>query len=499
MSKSQALIGQRIGNLQIVEKIGKGGVGHVYRAEHISLGTPYAVKVLGSRFSKDTTVMERFRREAIACARLRHPNVVFVTDFGLKPELGIYIIMEFLEGRSLTAVLEDEAPMELERAGRIGLQICDALEAAHQMGIVHRDLKPDNIHVRSVVGQPILVKVLDFGIALLTGQSSLTEAGTTVGSPHYMSPEQVQGFADKIGPCSDVYALGVLLYQMLTGTWPLWSDDLFTLCKMQVMEVPAPIGAHRPSLAGSRLESLVASMLAKDTKARPASMDAVARELVESMKEQQVTLMPSLHDQGDNDFGPTQATDISTEQFRVLHTLQSLAKYIEGTPAEELLDAMPGMSQLPEALFRTALLGPISAELASRPIDGERFEKARQQLAILTQGALARANEAGNRRFLLALGTLLRGLARQRQEQVCAVLEDALKHPAFPQDAMPDWAQVRTTGTWKKVEAEDIAQDEAQHEPFSLMDKLRQPVSLQSFRAVLTHNLTNRNNKGSKH
>lgn len=483
--RTSTLIGRRIGNLEIVSQIGQGGVGEVYRAEHVGLGTPYAVKVLHPSVARDNTIIERFRREAIACARLRHPNVVFVTDFGLKEGLGIYIIMEYLEGCSLTKMLGREGQLELTRMGRIGMQMCDALEAAHRMGIVHRDLKPDNVHVRSVVGQPDQIKVLDFGIALLSGAAALTAAGTTVGSPHYMSPEQVQGLSRQIGPGSDIYSLGVIFYQMLTNTWPLWSDNLFELCRMHLVQVPPPVSAWRAELAGTRLESLIAAMLAKRIEERPASMDAVAKELKEAMTELGVSLgkqpVDAAEAESGTDFGPTLSAELSPSQFRILHISHSLRASLPETPLQEALRVLTSATKLSDALFCRLILGMAAPELAAAPPGSDHFNKALAQIDIITDAALEHSDQAEHRATLVAIGVVLSGLSAERQRTAFERLAPHLQHPAFPQQALPEWARVETTDTWMPTPEPDDAT--------TLMSKLRQPISLQSMKAVLTHKI----------
>jgi predicted Ser/Thr protein kinase len=173
-------VGRTVGNLKLTERLGRGGMGSVYRAEHVALGTHYAVKVLHPQFSNDEVLAERFRREAVACSRLRHENIVFVTDFG-----GIYLVMEYLEGVTLHTVLKRERRLRLARFARMASQLCDAISAAHRLGIVHRDLKPDNVMVLDDPALGERVKVFDFGIAHLreAGRNTgLTAVGSIVGT-----------------------------------------------------------------------------------------------------------------------------------------------------------------------------------------------------------------------------------------------------------------------------------------------------------------------------
>jgi serine/threonine protein kinase len=208
----------------VEERLGAGGMGTVYRARHLSMDRPVAIKFLHQRFVADEAARVRFQTEARAAVKLRHPNAVSVTDFGQASENCVYIVMELLEGRTLREILSREAPLETARAISIMLQASDAVAAAHQAGIIHRDLKPSNILVTQSADQPAAVKVLDFGIAKVSADddddaSTLAQSNSVFGTPRYMSPEQ-QRNRDELTPAADVYSLGVILYEMLTGSVP---------------------------------------------------------------------------------------------------------------------------------------------------------------------------------------------------------------------------------------------------------------------------------------
>jgi serine/threonine-protein kinase len=206
-------------------RLGDGGMGTVYRATHLLIERPVAVKVLHPRFVEDEAAQKRFRREARAAGRLQHTNAVAVTDFGRTADGFVYIVMELLEGQSLRDLLAREAPLESRRAVAMMLQAAAAVEAAHESGIIHRDLKPGNIFIVQPRNAPPVVKVLDFGIAKLAADTvgeaethALTQTGVMIGTPRYMSPEQCDGVP--LTPASDVYSLGIILYEMLTGAPP---------------------------------------------------------------------------------------------------------------------------------------------------------------------------------------------------------------------------------------------------------------------------------------
>src|ERR1044072_3190084 len=205
------------------EQLGIGGMGTVYRARHLLIDRPVAVKVLNQRFVEDEAARTRFRREARAAGRLQHANSVTVTDFGESHDGYVYLVMELLEGRTLRDVLAKEAPLDVARSVSLMLQIAGAVAAAHEAGIIHRDLKPANIFIVQRADVPAVVKGLDFGIEKPAAESfddddpmTLTQVGAMIGTPRYMSPEQCDGL--DLTPAADVYSLGCILYEMLTGT-----------------------------------------------------------------------------------------------------------------------------------------------------------------------------------------------------------------------------------------------------------------------------------------
>ncbi|HJR08482.1 MAG TPA: serine/threonine-protein kinase [Pyrinomonadaceae bacterium] len=264
-------------------RLGEGGMGTVYHATHLLIDRPVAVKVLHPRFVEDEAAQERFRREARAAGRLRHTNAVTVTDFGRTAEGFVYIVMELLEGRNLREVLAFESPMESGRAVALMLQVAAAVEAAHESGVIHRDLKPANIFIVQPKGAPPIVKVLDFGIAKLAAdtvddseQNALTQTGVMIGTPRYMSPEQCDGA--HLTPAADVYSLGIILYEMLTGTTPFTGPSPLAVALQHSSKPP-----RRPSeLVASippELERVVLHALEKNPLNRPPDAGAFRREL----------------------------------------------------------------------------------------------------------------------------------------------------------------------------------------------------------------------------
>lgn len=234
------LVGQTLDRRYVVEKIiGQGGFGTVYSATHAHTRDRLAIKVLRATVASDPTVVERFRREATLTSQLKHPNTVSVIDFGEMDDGRLYLVMPFLEGRTLTDMLREEGPVSAERLLPIAVQVLKSLDEAHSKGMVHRDLKPDNIFLQDLHGEADFVRVLDFGIArsLDSKEQDLTTAGTVMGTPKYMSPEQATG--KKADARADLYALGVILFEALSGITPLLGETpLATIFRRATEDAP---------------------------------------------------------------------------------------------------------------------------------------------------------------------------------------------------------------------------------------------------------------------
>lgn len=264
---------------------------------------PVAIKVLHPQFVENEAARTRFQLEARAAVRLHHPNAVSVTDFGQTSDGLVYIVMELLKGRTLRELLAMEAPLETARATSIMLQASAAVAAAHEAGIIHRDLKPSNILVTRSAETPAMVKVLDFGIAKLASDmfddvdaSASTLPGTPLGTPRYMSPEQHEG--RDLTPATDVYSLGIILYEMLTGMAPFTGASMVEIAIKQANEPPRPpreIVAAIPE----DVERVVLHALEKQPEARPANATEFRRELLEAaerlgLEHQAVTSAPDI-------------------------------------------------------------------------------------------------------------------------------------------------------------------------------------------------------------
>jgi serine/threonine-protein kinase len=237
------------GRYRLLERLGQGGMGTVYRGTHTLMEKPVAVKILRAELATDGEAVARFHREARSASRLDHDHCIRVTDFGQSDDGLLFLVMELLDGVSLSHVTR-RGPLPAARAAAVGVAIAEALGHAHEQGIIHRDLKPDNVFLaRRPKGREI-VKVLDFGLAKLASDSalgpSITRDGTVFGTPEYMAPEQAEG--ERLDNRTDIYGLGVILYQLVTGEVPFSSPNFVALLTKQVSEQPVPPRERRPEL-----------------------------------------------------------------------------------------------------------------------------------------------------------------------------------------------------------------------------------------------------------
>ena len=285
LSATDPFVGRTLDEKYLIEEqLAAGGMGAVYRARHLSMDRPVAIKFLQQRLVEDEAARVRFQTEARAAVTLRHPNAVSVTDFGETSEGVVYIVMELLEGRTLREILSREAPLETARAISIMLQASDAVAAAHEAGIIHRDLKPANILVTQSADQPAVVKVLDFGIATFSADddedaTALAQTHSVIGTPRYMSPEQHNG--NDLTAAADVYSLGVILYEMLTGMVPFSGSTPAEIAQKHANNPP-----HSPreivAAIPEDIEHDVLHALEKQAGDRPANAGEFRRELLET-------------------------------------------------------------------------------------------------------------------------------------------------------------------------------------------------------------------------
>lgn len=287
-SPQSSLIGATIGNYRVVSKLGEGGMGSVYLAEHPLIGKKVALKVLHEEYSANQDVVGRFFNEAKAVNDIQHPNIVDIIDYGVvQTQQGpgfVYFIMEFLGGESLASCIQRESPMQPERVFQIGMQVADALAASHAKGIIHRDLKPDNIYLITRGREKDFVKVLDFGIAKLTGDapgSRRTRTGIVMGTPAYMSPEQCEGKGN-IDARTDVYALGIVLYEMITGQVPFAGEGYGEVLVQHLTKRPA-----RPTTSRGAVPPLVEAIIMKSLEKKREERFQTMEDFIEALRDPQ--------------------------------------------------------------------------------------------------------------------------------------------------------------------------------------------------------------------
>ena len=382
------VIGKHVGNYVVERTLAQGGMGSVFVARHPALGREAAVKFLGQDVESPPEMTKRFLDEARITANLRHPNIVDIFDFG-ELDGRLYYVMELLDGRDLSAVMRIKRRFSCEEVLDLMEQVCSGLVAAHAVGVVHRDLKPANIFL--VRGDPPRFKLMDFGVAkIMTTQGEQTRYGQIIGTPRYMSPEQALGQNDRITPQSDIYALGIIAYEMLVGEAPFEHDSPVMLLVMHVRDAFRPI-AQRVEGLPSPLTELVEGCLAKDPKDRPASaqeiLDRIAGlrrrsglvEIEPKAGEQSLRALATFIDEVD----PTPASAVAKDLFVDADTVLGLPSAPTPNPAIEL--AL-------EVLSQRGL--PTPAGEAERP-DGSAPEHKKSALEVNYDSAVLTAPTLG--------------------------------------------------------------------------------------------------------
>ncbi len=263
------------GRYKIIKKAGTGGMADIFKAEDTILGRLVAIKMLHPQFAHDENFVARFRREAQSAASLNHPNIVNIYDWG-RADSTYFIVMEYIEGENLKQIIGKSGPLSAEIAVKIMIRVCDALEFAHKHQIVHRDIKPHNI----IITKDGTVKVTDFGIAR-AGSSTMTQTGSILGTATYISPEQAQGTA--VGKSSDVYSLGIVLYEALTGCVPFEGESPVAVAFKQVHEPPPLPRSINPAISQS-LETVILKAMAKNPGERYLSAEEMKADLTRSVK-----------------------------------------------------------------------------------------------------------------------------------------------------------------------------------------------------------------------
>src|SRR4051812_7352590 len=263
MNQQDPFVGKVIdGRYEIQARVGEGGMGVVYKAKQVSIDRTIALKMLNAHMATDPQWVQRFYNEAKACSRLQHPNTIRMFDFGPLSDGRLYMSMEFLDGISLRQALQN-GPLAPQRVAKVLIQCCASLAEAHSIGIIHRDIKPDNVFLLNMAGSPDFVKLLDFSVAkLLEGDRMKTQAGVVFGTPQYMSPEQGRGLP--LDARSDLYALGILAYEMLVGTVPYNDENPMTVIQMHLQGQIPPM----PQSIPYSVQTVVRRALEKDAARR---------------------------------------------------------------------------------------------------------------------------------------------------------------------------------------------------------------------------------------
>lgn len=272
-----------MGKYDIIDVIGHGGMGVVYKGRQVLMERTVAIKMLQSQHIADSQSVQRFLREGKASCRMNHPHVITVYDFGVTPQSGQpFIVMDYLQGISLADLIKQDGQVSVERSIKILTQATDALDHAHRAGVLHRDLKPSNIMLVEYEDEKDFVKIVDFGVAQLIGaggeQQRLTQMGEVCGSPVYMSPEQCQGL--ELDHRSDVYSMGIVIYETLTGCLPILGKTMVDTMSKHISEMPPRFSESRPDLyIPERIEAVVFKALAKDPANRHQTMSELCRDL----------------------------------------------------------------------------------------------------------------------------------------------------------------------------------------------------------------------------
>jgi len=337
------LVGKQIGNYVVQELVGRGGMGEVYLAEHPRIGRKVAVKVLAPYIAAHPRAAERFESEARVISRIDHPNIVNLFDYGNLEDGSLYYVMELLQGQELAKIIDSRDRMDAEEVYPYLLQICRGLQAAHDKGVVHRDLKPQNIFV--LEGSELRVKILDFGIAKLLEtdqEGGMTTTGMVMGTPLFISPEQAAGQSQSIGPHSDIYSLGVMLFRMLSGRHPFEGKVASLLLASHIQTMPPQLREVIPAVPED-VAQVVHRCLEKHPARRPTSAaqiaslfaHAIGQPADPSLEMRAATLPPEL---AHTEMSPTGPQSLTT---------------LQGT-AGEVVPRRPGRGRLGVALVAAA-------------------------------------------------------------------------------------------------------------------------------------------------
>lgn len=352
------------GCYRMLGMLGEGGMGSVYKSEQIKMNRLTAIKILKPELARSSEFVARFAREAEMASRIDHPHAVAIYDFGEADSGVVYLAMEFLDGEPLSALIRREGPQPLGRVVRIASQAAEALDAAHRLGIIHRDFKPDNVMLCRKPGETDWVKVVDFGIAKQTQDAgaSLTRTGHVVGTPAYMSPEQVTG--ETLDARSDVYSLALVVYNLLTGELPFTGSTPQSLMVNRLLELPRPLRELRPELS-PEVDAAVMTALAREREGRFRSGSAFARALQEAAKPSRIP----------------RAVKAEVMKAKPVSRVYAERKQASVKPPRVLPDEPVSRSAAQPDLLEQKIVAP---NAATRPAS-----RRRRTIAIVTTGALA--------------------------------------------------------------------------------------------------------------
>jgi len=391
------------GKYRIINKVGQGGMGSVYKALHVTFDELRAIKVISSELIHDELFLKRFKHEAVITRRLQHPNAVRVDDIDQAEDGRPFIVMEYIEGKSLRSLIENAGAMPAPRVCSIIKQVSSALDAAHRLGMIHRDIKPDNI-VLIATPEGEQAKVLDFGIAKIkegrrgdTGGMTLTGTGVVIGTPQYMSPEQAMGKrGDELDGRSDLYSLGIVMFQMLTGDLPFRAETTMEMLLAHLQRLPTDIHAVRPELQiPDPVAKIVMRLLEKKPEQRPANAQTLIAEIERA--ESAVAASPAVPPAAKETFVPASRGSYSP------HAAEALRSALQSPPAARR-SAAPASVATPPPLPPRVVEPPPAP--APRPVP-----QARPPARPAPPPPVARPAKQSQWGIWVAMGILIVGLA----------------------------------------------------------------------------------------
>jgi serine/threonine protein kinase len=450
-SSAEALVGATVaGKYRIVRPLGHGGMGTVYKAENVLIGKVVAIKLLHGSLQDDDIAMQRFQREARSMVAIAHRNIVEVIDMGRDASGSPYLVMEYVRGSSLKIVIAKSGPLSVERAARIAGHILDALAATHRRGIIHRDLKPENILISGRSGDRDVVKVVDFGISTFADsvaeherEADLTPTGLTMATPYYASPEQIRG-ANGRDARVDLYAVGVLLYEMMSGHRPFEGDNLPELCTRILAGEIAPLYVFRKDVPPT-FEAIIRKALANRAQDRYQSAAELAQALVPFGAEPLANEEPDPTDtftSADRALG----TLVSNATVEPVPTIIDVARAVEPLPAGGT-ERSPGSVVVHEKLAR-GLFGHFALHYGNAEV--------RQLLEALepaVRNALS-AKACQSQALGHALGALDRRFGRGNRAQLAAAgrhfVNESLRDGELAASAMPELFFSLAAGLWQR-------------------------------------------------